>query len=115
MIELNEQQKSELVAAAIEQIKANAVERATNQIVSTVNHAVYSVVEEHVTAFVKAEIIPAVQAELLVRKPVLVEAAVAAAGEMAETIRKSMVDALASNLSQSYRAKELFKAMFGGY
>lgn len=113
MIELTDQQKADIVAAAVEQIKANAVERATNQVIHTVNNAVYSVVDEHVTAFLKAEIIPAVQAELLVRKPVLVEAAVAAAGEMADVLRARMVEALAKNLSSDYKARDLYKAMFG--
>jgi hypothetical protein len=110
---LTDEQKQQIVDAAAAEIRERAVKQAVDGLAHWTSSAVSSAIDDEVRELVKQEIVPAVRDELMAKRPILIQAAVAAAGDMAAAIQKSMVDKLTAKLGSDYEARQIFKQMFG--
>ena len=109
---LTEEQKEELIKGAMDGISEYVVEQAKNQAVWTTKSVIQSKVGEAVSEYVKEEIIPALLIELQENKSMILDAAIMSASEMAVILAESMSRELAENLSQSWKRKKIFEALF---
>lgn len=112
MVELTEEQRKQIVDAAAESIRATAIKDATERLSHYIQDTVHSTINEEVTAVLKAEIVPLVQAEIIANKPVLVEAAVLAAHDMAAMLRDAMVNTLTKKLADNWSRKAVLETFF---
>jgi hypothetical protein len=110
---LTDEQKQQIVDAAAIEIRERAVKQAVESLANWTSSAVSSAIDDEVRELVKREIVPAVREELMAKRPILIQAAVAAADDMATAIRKAMVDKLTAKLATDYEARQIFKQMFG--
>lgn len=114
-VTLTDEQRQAIVDAAIQSIREKAIREATDSLAGWTRSAIAETLDAEVRELIKAEIVPAVKEQILINKAVLVEAAVAAAGDIAEAIRAMLVKRLTEQLSSGYKQAEVVTALFGKY
>lgn len=113
MMTLTDEQKNEIVLAAAADIRAKTIENVSADLSRWTRQAVVDSIDESIKQMVRDEIMPAVREELMLKKPILVAAAVDAAGAMASAVSEAMVKRVTERLAKDYDANKMFEAMLG--
>jgi hypothetical protein len=112
-LELTDEQMRDVLAKATREICDGAVKSATTSLAHSIEWSAKETMQAEIAAFLKEHVVPQMQEQLLVQKSAIIEAAVLAAHDCAEMLRASMVTELTKRLSDDYKRREIFKAMFG--
>lgn len=112
MASLNEEQINEILASAMEQIKAGVVTEAMRQATWKVSESLNREIDTIVKDFVTKEVAPELIISLNKNKSAIIEAGIIAADEMAKQLAASMAAKVTENLSTSYKRSAILKALF---
>lgn len=112
-MQLTDEQRQNIVDAAIEQIKTKAIENTVNDLARYTTSTVASVIDKEISEFIKAEIVPSLKEELLKHKATLIDAALVSAEEISKKLSEAMLKKLTDKLSRDYEVSNIFKTMFG--
>lgn len=109
---LTDEQKSALIADAMDEITDAVIEKAKESATWTTQNAVKQEVSTIVKDFFDAEIGPEIKLQLTAHKEQILSAAIASAEQMAIALSEAMTAALVENVGSSYKRKKILEAMF---
>lgn len=110
---LTEKQQQEIIADAIEKIKATIVDRAVSSASWDIEQALAGEIQALIREFVKAEIAPELTSSLQANKKLIIEAALVSAQDLALMLAKAMTDSAAEVIGSDYQRKKLIQTLFG--
>ena len=107
-----DEQLTQLLAEAQEQVKASIIEEAKTTVSYRVGRELGEQINKVIAEYVKTEIVPEIRAYLIEHKAVILEGMVKAAGQMSDKIAEALLAELTDNLSTGYKRERIAKALF---
>jgi vacuolar-type H+-ATPase subunit C/Vma6 len=112
---LTSEEIHQIVAESGQKIREKVLARIEEQTVSAIEGELRGAIAKEVQTFVAENVIPAVREQLAGEKPKLVEAAVRAAGPIADALTKALVARVEKTLENDYDASEILKKLISRY
>lgn len=112
MFELSQEQIAKMSQDALKEIQEGLKDDIGKQIANGISYTVSREVSAVTEKFFKDEIVPSVQKALIDQKPIIIEAALASATELATVLATGMISSLTENMATSYKRKKIFDALF---